>query len=146
MIIGFNFRKIDVNRENVLKNNIKITYNMDMTKVYEQPLPLSSKQKGLGFDFEFTVDYNPDKMANVLIKGTVNYMADEELFKKILSNWKDSKKLPKEVSIPIINLILNKCNVKALELEQDFGLPAHLPMPKVKVPSENVAKNEKYIG
>jgi hypothetical protein len=147
MIIGFNFTKLDVERKNKLIKGMKVKYNMDISSVKELDVPLSTNQKGIDLDFEFTVDYNPD-IAKILIRGTVSYMADEKFIGDVLKSWKKDKKLSRKISLPVINLILDRCNVKAMELEQELTLPTHLPMPSVKVsgPKKDDKGAEQYIG
>jgi len=145
MIVGFNINKIKIERKKKLVKGMKIKYNMDISKVYEQDLTLPApNQNILGLDFVFTVDYDPE-IADIEINGTVSYMMDKGEFGKILNLWKKTKKLPKDISVPVINVILDKCNIKSLELEQDLSLPTHLPMPSIDIGGE---KNdaERYIG
>tara|TARA_Y100000310_G_scaffold201978_1_gene202051 strand:- start:3134 stop:3577 length:444 start_codon:yes stop_codon:yes gene_type:complete len=147
MIVGFAFKKINISRKDTLSKGMKVKYNMDISSISEENVSLSTKQKVLALDFDFTVDYEPDA-ANLAISGTVNYMAAADEVKKTLDLWKESKKLPKDILILVTNVILDKCNVKALELEQDLNLPTHIPMPSVKVSgTEEGSKNaEQYIG
>jgi len=147
MIVGFNFKKINIERKKKLIQGMKVKYDLDIKEVYEQNIQVSmNKTKTLGFDFEFKVSYNPD-VADLQIEGTVMYMLPEEEAKKVIDSWNKDKKMTKNVSIPIINVILDKCNIKALELEQDLALPTHLPMPSVNMSTKNDNKGaEKYIG
>ncbi|MDP3916726.1 MAG: hypothetical protein Q8Q42_00370 [Nanoarchaeota archaeon] len=147
MIVGFNFKKINVERKKKLIKGMKVVYNMDISNVYNQDFLLnkSKSHKILGFDFSFTVRYEPE-IADMTIGGTVNYMLPENETKRILDLWKKSRKLPKEVSVPVINVILDRCNIKALELEQDLSLPTHLPMPSIGAGKVENKDAEKYIG
>jgi len=149
MIVGFNFKKIAVERKKKLIKGMKVRYDMDLKEVYEESSRLSSGGSTvLGFAFEFSVDYNPD-IVSLKILGTVNYMLPQDEAKKVLDLWKTTKKLPKDVSIPVINNILDRCNIKALELEQDMALPSHIPMPSLATPTtskKDTAEAEKYIG
>ena len=147
MIIGFNFRKINIERKKKLTQGMKVKYDMDISNVYEQDIAMvAEKNKVLGFDFDFKIAYGPD-IADLGIFGSVMYMFSDEEAKKTLDLWKKSRKLSKSVSVPIINMILDKCNIKALELEQDLALPTHLPMPSVNLVGKDDSKAaEKYIG
>ena len=147
MIVGFNFKKINVERKEKLVRGMKVVYNMDIANVYGQDFSLnkSKSHKILGFDFNFTVNYGP-KIADLAIGGTVNFMLPTEEFDKVLELWKKDKKLPKAVSVPVINVILDRCNIKALELEQDLSLPTHLPMPSIGANKTDNKEAEKYIG
>jgi len=148
MIVGFNFRKINVERKKKLTKGMKVKYDLDIGKVYEEEYSIATdKQKVLGFDFNFKVGYGPD-IAEVSIDGTVDYMVSDADAKKTLEQWKKNKQLTKVVSVPVINMILDKCTIKALELEQDLALPTHLPMPSINITGtkEGDKGAEKYIG
>jgi hypothetical protein len=146
MIVGFNFNKINVERKKKLVKGMKVKYNMDISKVSEQDFPSPNPNQGvMNFDFDFTVNYG-DNIADLGIHGTVSYMLPKEEMKKVMELWDKTKKLPKEISVPVINLILDRSNIKALELEQDLSLPTHLPMPSVNVGQNKDEGAEKYIG
>ncbi len=133
MIIGFNYRKMNIERKKKLVQGMKVSYDLDIANMYVEDFPLTDKtQMVLSLDFDFSVKYNPD-VAVIDISGTVNYMVSQEEGKKIMALWEKTKKLPKSLSVPVINRILDKCNIKALELEQDLSLPTHLPMPSVNI-------------
>jgi len=74
------------------------------------------------------------------IKGKVNinnnvaimFMEDSKKVKDILAGWKKNQSLPKDVAGRILNTVLNKCNVQALILADQVGLPPPIPLPKVK--------------
>jgi len=62
--------------------------------------------------------------------------------KDILAAWKDKKVLDK-VRMPLINLIMNKCTLKALQIEEEFNLPLHIRMPQLVAPDSPEAKSSK---
>jgi len=55
--------------------------------------------------------------------------------------WKN-KKISDDIRMPLFNMILTKCNLKALQFEEEFALPTHVPMPRLS-PQEN---NQSYVG
>jgi len=42
--------------------------------------------------------------------------------------------------VPLFNFIMNKCNIKALYLEDEMGLPLHIPLPKISTEQETSEK------
>ena len=92
------------------------------------------------FNFAFACVYDP-KVGEISLAGEVFWLDKEENVKKILSGWKKDKKVPKEVSVPILNTVLQKCNIQALMLSRYINLPPPIPLPKV-----NVGSTESYIG
>ncbi len=141
-IIGFNFNKISAEREKSKKGKINVNSNIDIKKVEEEDFELSKKQKALKFNFNFTVEYEP-KIAEISLQGFVVALFNKKDAKEILDKWKD-KKIPDKIRIPLFNFILTKCNLKSLTFEEEFGLPTHIPMPRIKNPDET--KKAKYAG
>lgn len=143
-IVGFNYTKIHVERKSSVKGKINIKNNVAIKKVEKSDLSLggsgSAKQAGLKFMFEFTCIYDP-KIGEISLAGEVFWLDKEENVKKILSGWKKNKKIQKEISVPILNTVLQKCNIQALMLSRDINLPPPIPLPKV-----NVGSTETYIG
>ena len=141
MIVGFNFTKILVERNKPLHGNIKVTNDLRLERVEKRPLPLKEKKDALVFEFVFTVDYEPG-VGKVLIGGDVLYIDDQKKMDSTLSTWEKNKKIPPDVSLEIVNIILARCNIKTLELANELNLPAHLPMPKINIQDDP----RKYIG
>lgn len=82
----------------------------------------------------------------MLLGGHVDYVGPEKEVKKMLADWKkDKRNLDFESVRTILNLVLIKCNIKALELSQQVNLPPHLAMPLM---GKQEAKKgaEQYIG
>tara|TARA_Y100000310_G_C20615344_1_gene780330 strand:+ start:152 stop:586 length:435 start_codon:yes stop_codon:yes gene_type:complete len=144
MIVGFNFNKISIERKNKPVQKMNVRYNIDFPDVREEAFPLKTKQKGVSFDFKFSVNYDPN-VALIGIEGTIGYIGTEEQIGKIVETWKKNKKIQKDILVDVTNLALHKCHIKAFELSQDLNLPAHLPMPSVKVGGKE-EKPENYIG
>jgi|TARA_Y100000310_G_scaffold338661_1_gene428998 hypothetical protein len=143
MIIGFHFTKILIEQQNQLKGKVGISNGVDITNITEQKYSLKNKQKALTFQFTFTVDYKKD-IGNITLNGDVMYLLNEKRYKQVLDLWKKNKKIPPEESMIILNRVLHKCNIKALELSQELNLPPHIPLPKVNFETQSLA--ESYIG
>jgi len=141
-VIGFGFEKINAERKNLkqVPQNISINSNISVKSITQEQVDIVKDKPVLKIDFEFTVDYKPD-FAQLIFRGFVVVATEKELAKEVLRRWKN-KKLPDEVRLPLFNLILTKCNLKALQLEEELSLPTHIPMPRIK-PEEN---NQNYAG
>ena len=139
-IIGFNFKEIKVSKKEGVKGKVNIKNNVVITDIKEQDLNLGDKsQNALRFIFEFSSKYDPD-MGEIILGGDLLFMDSADKAKKILEDWKKSKKLPKDVMTGILNTVLTKCNIEALVLSQKVGLPPPIPMPSVKQAEEKVEK------
>jgi len=131
-IVSFNFTKIEAEKKEVSKGKLNISNNVTIQKVEEKDLSLGSqKQKVLCFTFEFTSKYEPNA-GNIKLVGNVLYMENSKKVKEILDDWKNDKKLPKDIMTKILNVVLNKSNVQALILSDQVNLPPPVPLPKVQ--------------
>ncbi len=139
-IIGFNIYKIVIERKNPVKDQAEIKSDLSIEDIKEEEIPISDK-KSLKIDFSFGVDYRPD-IARLEMKGSVLALEEKGEFKDILKDWK-KKKLSAEFKIPLFNFILSKCNVKAIGLEDEMGLPIHIPFPQLSAERKAAAKEDK---
>jgi len=137
-VIGFNFDKIQAERKNPVKGKLEIGSNIDIKSIAEEKLELIKDKSSLKVDFEFTVDYKPD-VANIVFNGNVMILLEKDQAKNILKKWK-KKEMPVEFKVPLFNFILTKSNLKAMQLEEELNLPTHIPLPKLKAPSEQQGK------
>ena len=144
MIAGFGFTKLNAQKTNAPQGKIDINNNVSIKDVVEDSLQMGNERNSVSvikFIFEFTSKYEPE-VGTILFEGELLYMENPKKTKEILSSWKKTKQLPKELMAGLLNTILVKCNVKALILSQDVNLPPPIPMPKVQI-----AQNDKsYIG
>ena len=129
-VIGFNFKQIFIEKKKEVTQNIKVGFNIEIEEVKKQEVDLFKDQDVFGFDFTFKIDYEPN-YAELKFKGTILAVAeDKEIAKDIEEKWKN-KQLPEDIHLGIRNTILSKCNIKALQLEEDIGLPVHMPAPRL---------------
>jgi len=134
-VIGFNFTKISSERKKAPEGKIEIKSNINVKTIEPEKLELIKEKDVLKFTFEFSIDYTPG-IAKLDFEGFSLIMLEKNKSKEILKKWK-SKKIDDDVRLPLFNLILTKCNLKALQLEEEFGLPTHVPMPKLAPPQNN---------
>lgn len=132
-VIGFSLNKINVEKKPEIKGKISIKNNVTIKDIEKADLFLGkAKQSALRFIFEYTSSYEP-KMASILLEGHVLFVEEDKKAKKILDDWKKNKRIEPEVMATLLNNILAKCNIEALMLSRDTGLPPPVPMPKVNV-------------
>jgi len=131
-IVGFNFTKIEAEKNETLKGKVNINNNVNIRKVEEKDFALGNqKQKVLSFTFEFVAKYDPN-IGSIKLTGDVLFMDDAKKVKEILDGWKKDKKLPKEIMPNILNTALTKCNIQALILSEQINLPPPIRMPKLE--------------
>jgi hypothetical protein len=131
-IIGFNYTKIHIEKNEGISGNVKITNNVSVKDIIETDFNFGSqKQKGLKFMFEYTTEYNPE-IGKLSISGEVMTLEPDEHRKKIIDEWKKNKSVQNSVMVAILNHIFNKCNLQALILTRDVNLPPPIKLPELK--------------
>ncbi len=139
-IIGFGLSKVSYERKNPIKGKIEIKSGLNIDNISKEDLQISENDS-LKFDFTYEINYNPD-IASIIIKGSVIAVDDKKESKEILKDWK-KKKFDHPIKLNIFNFIMDKCNLKSLLMEEELGLPLHIPMPKLAPkPSASDSKSE----
>jgi len=141
-IIGLNFEKISVERKNPIKSKLEISSNINIKEIKQEKIDIVKEQNPLKFNFKFTIEYKP-KIAELIFEGFILALFEKTQSKEIIKKWKN-KKISDDIRIPLFNFILTKCNIKALQFEEEFGLPTHLPLPRIKPQPEKGKAN--YTG
>ena len=130
-VVGFNFKKINVEKTSDTMKDLKINTKIDISDIEEAKSELlKGDDKILKIKFSYIIEYNP-KIANIALEGSIILTTDKDESKKILDSWKD-KKMSEAFRISLFNMILRKSNVKALQLEEEMNLPLHIPFPSLK--------------
>ena len=131
-IVGFNFKKISVERIGEKQENLKINTNVDIPNIeILKPEFFKTKEELLQIDFKYVVNYEPN-FAKVELIGNIIVALDSKNAKEIIKHWKD-KEMSDELRMSLFNMILRKSNLKALELEDEMNLPLHIPFPPLKI-------------
>jgi|SRR3989344_2008500 len=132
-IIGFSLNKISIERKEKQEGKLEIKQNINIDEISKDKINLSEGEI-IKVDFTFNVDYNPE-LAKLEIKGQTILLPNKEEIKDILKDWK-KKQVSENFRVPLFNFIMGKCNIKALELEDELNLPLHLPMPRLSSKKE----------
>lgn len=129
-ILGFTFTKFFVDKKTTDIRNIKIGNNIDISSIDPVKNDITKeKEDFLAVWFKFNVDYG--ELAKIELEGNVLVAMPPKEAKEVVKQWKD-KKLPDEFKVQIFNLIIRKCDIKALEFESEFNLPPHLQLRSLK--------------
>ena len=143
-IIGFTINKIQAEKKNIVKDKLEIKSGLNIEDITKEEVDIS-KNTAIKFDFTYSIDYSPNA-ADIKIKGSVIAIDDKDESKDILKDWK-KKKFNSPLKIPLFNFIMDKCAIKSLELEEQLGLPFHIPFPKLtQVQPENPETRTNYTG
>jgi len=129
-IMGFNFKKLSIERMSDSLENLKIGTNIDISSIERvKPDFFRVKEDLLAVHFKYTVQYEPE-IAKLELEGNILLAVEPKIAREVINEWKD-KKLPDEFKLSLFNLIVRKSNIKAIQLEDEIGLPIHVPMPKI---------------
>jgi len=132
-IVGFNFKKMLVERKDDLKGKVSIKNNVSIKNVEKFPVSLASKKEdALRFTFDFLTSYDVagKSVADVNITGEVLAIEKPDVTASILDVWKKNKKVDSKLAAPVLNAALAKCNVQAIILSKEMGLPSPVPLPR----------------
>lgn len=134
-LVGFNFKKIAIEKMSEMSKGTKINTKMDVSEISSlKNNLLKGDEQIIKVKFTYNISYDP-QIAKIDLEGDILLALDEKTAKEVLEGWKN-KKMSEEFRIGLFNLILRKSNVKALELEEEMGLPLHVPLPSLKKPQK----------
>ncbi len=140
-VIGFNFKKMNIEKFKENPGNLKFNNKIDISSI--EPLKsdfLKIKDDLLKIDYIYSVSYEPE-IAKLELNGEILISVEPKMAKEILKDWKD-KQTSEEFRVFLFNVILRKSNIKALQMEDDLGLPPHIPMPSLNKGNFNKEKKE----
>jgi len=139
-LIGFNFQKVSIERFGDQTDNLKTNTKVDISSVDTLKSDIIKTREDLiKVDFVYSVFYEPE-FAKIELKGNVIIAVEPRLARDILKDWKDSQAQIEEFRMFMFNIILRKSNIKSLELEDEMGLPPHIPLPSVN--KENLTEKK----
>ena len=134
-LIGFNFRKVSAERLSDSNKEIKLNTNIDISEIEEVKSDLlKGPETVLGIKFKYSLNYDPN-IAKIELNGNILLALEKKLAEEIILKWK-TKKMTEDFKLSLFNLILRKCNVRALQLEDEMNLPFHITMPSLKKPEK----------
>jgi hypothetical protein len=134
-IIGFNLNKISAEKSKDFKIGL-INTNVEFLNIEKEQVEMLKDKDVLKVDFKFTVNYKEEEkakknLAEVNIEGSILIAVESEESKETLKSWKN-KETSTNLKTALFNVILKRCSIKALMLEDELGLPPHIPLPRVK--------------
>ncbi len=129
-LVGFNFTKISTEKKKEITKDLKVNTNIEIKNIEDQKSDIFKDKDLMKFDYVFEINYEPD-FAKLNFQGAILILFDkEDNLKEVKEKWKD-KKIPEDIRIYLMNVILSRCNIRSLQLEEDLGIPFHIPVPRV---------------
>ena len=147
-IIGFGLTKVLAEKSPEIQlKNLSLGTDIEFIDMVEEKSEMVKEgSETLKVFFKFSVPYKEkdkkeSKKGEVSISGFIVILAAQDEVKDALKAWK-KRELPNEFRIPLFNFILRKCSIHALRLEEELGLPLHVPMPQLKAGSIKQAEKK----
>lgn len=128
-IMGFNLIKISGSKNPEFKGDLEINPKINIKSIEEYSSKFV-KEDLLKIEFSFIIDYKD--YAEINLEGSIILKTDSKTMKEVLRGWKE-KKIDNEVQVIILNLIMNKASIRAIELEEELGLPLHIRLPSIQL-------------
>ncbi len=127
-LVGFNLIKIQAERKKQISGKIEVKTDINILNIKKEDIEMIKNKDVLSFNFEFSIDYSPD-IAKIVFEGEVLLALEQKETKEVLNKWK-KKEIEEGLRLNIYNIILTRCSVKALSLEEDMNLFPHIPLPR----------------
>lgn len=131
-LVRFYYTEIKGERFNQSLDKLKIETSLNIKSI--ENLPQKNSLSGtsfLSFSFSSSIDYSKE-IAKIELSGKMILSMEDSVAKEILNSWK-KKEIKEEMKIFLFNGILEKTNIKALQLEEELGLPPHFKMPSLSL-------------
>ncbi len=128
-ILGFNYTKIFAEKYPDFKGKLEINPHINIASIDKQELNLI-KEEAVKIVFSFVIKYKD--LAEIKLDGEIILKVDPKTQKDMIKGWKE-KTLDKELQTMILNLIMQKASIRAIELEEEMNLPIHIKIPRLEV-------------
>ncbi len=141
-IAGINISSVNVKRNANIAGSYQVNCNTSVKEVKEQDLP-QVKKKALSLPVEFSTVYSDDSgksLAEITVTGDVLFL--DEKNEQILKDWKGDKKIPEELTVQIVNVLMRDVLTRTIQLTDFLRLPMPIPMPSF-VTNQPEQKQEK---
>lgn len=136
-LLGFQFDRILVEKDPLFKGKLTETSsNIDIKSINKEKMSLIDKEP-IQINFSFNLKFGD--MGKLEMLGRVIVLLDKESEKMVLEEWKN-KKLPEDIRLVVLNIILQRSSLRALQLEEEVGLPLHIQFPRLRVQSPDSKK------
>lgn len=134
--------KISAERKAEMKNP-SVNTNVQFLNVEKDSLEMLKDHNILKITFSYTLSYSnkqglkeiseKDKDAEVVFEGTFHLSVSAEEEKEFEKSWK-KKTIPREHLEVIFNIILRRCTLKALPIQDELAIPSpFLNIPPIKI-------------
>ena len=138
-IVGFHLFKFSIERKEQFEGKLDISQNINIKDVSKEKIDIAAEEI-IRIKFNFNINYKD--FANIEFEGNITILPEGKETKKILDAWK-GKKIPEEIRVNLFNFIMDKCNIRALEFEDEMGIPLHIPLPRITSKEQETKETKK---
>lgn len=144
-LVGFNFKKILVERNNLARFNKAGNVSLGIKNVEKENISLLKDEEALKFEFNYSINHKVDEALSdknsskkneefngILFEGNLVMAATKEEADLIMKAW-EKNEIEKSVYESLCNIILRKCVSKAVLLTDELGLPLPVLVPKMSL-------------
>ncbi len=135
-VLGFNFIKMHVERQQALAQRLSKNLNIDFTEITKENVDFVKAAAIYNIGFKYSVEYldasakKETKMGEVLLEGVLTISLEKEEDKDFSKTYK-KKEMNNSLKEALFNFLLKKCTPRAVDIEDQINLPVHLPIPQV---------------
>lgn len=137
-ILGFNYTKLCAEKRTKVEKPTLRT-NIRFTNLEKEKSELKENEiVKMSFIYELlytTAESETEKQGEIICEGFLFVTFSKEESKDLWKLWK-KKEVSSAVKLPLFNYILRKCTTKAVLLQEEVGLPSHIPIPRLAPQSE----------
>ena len=137
-VVNMSFNKILGENYKFAKKDFSVDGNLSIENIELDKLTLRNKSVLNVVDISFSYDVNytsqtdkDKKLGYIQIRGSLVYTDDEEKLKELVSYWNENKRLPKTISLDVLNYVLSKTQLQAAILSKDINLPIPFKIPRL---------------
>jgi len=127
-ILGITLNRIEGKRNENKIGAVKVNNNTQILDVKEREL-FGLNKKGLAVEFDFKTEYTLDGKEIGFISMGGEVLIHDDRQDEILKYWKEHQELKDEWNVSILNVILRRCFIKALQMCEDLQLPPPVGLP-----------------
>ena len=148
MISNIIINKISAENNLIIKKQEKkmeIGNMLSIKKIEEKEIISGpdKKEKTLFIFYEFKIVYKiqENELGNIALFGSLLWRSED--IEEFIETWKKDKKLPEKYSFIIMNSILRKGILSAINISEQINLPPPINIPIIQ---EKKVQNIEYIG
>lgn len=129
-LLGDRILSVSANRTENYDGKISLNTNLKLTNMEVA----NDDDNAMKVSYTFIIDYSD--LGKIEISGYIFVGGNSDQIKGLLDKW-EKKEFDSPEHAGITNLIIQKTSIRALQLEEELGLPIHMRLPTVTLNSDS---------